>query len=56
MFMGRDYERASYRREQLVVSKEQFAAAEKRRSAYFYPDLEAEMPAQTLLAPPREES
>ncbi len=56
LFMSRDYEQASYRREQLVVNKEQFAAAEKRRSAYFYPDLEAEMPPQTLLAPPREKS
>ena len=56
IFMSRDYEQASYRREQLVVSKEQFVAAEKRRSAYFYPDLEAEMPPQTLLAPPKEES
>jgi hypothetical protein len=54
--MSSDYELASYRREQLVVNKEQFVAAEKRPSAYGYPDREAEMPAQTLLAPPREKS
>jgi len=54
LFMSRDYEQASYRREQLVVNKEQFVAAEKRPSAYGYPDREAEMPAQTLLAPPKE--
>lgn len=54
LFMSRDYEKASYRRESLVMNKEQFIAAEKRRSAYAYPDLEAEMPPQTLLAPPKE--
>ncbi len=54
LFMSRDYEQASYFRESLVVKKEQFIAAEKRPSAYAYPDLEAEMPPQTLLAPPKE--
>jgi len=54
LFMSRDYEKATYRRESLVMNKEQFIAAEKRRSAYAYPDLEAEMPPQTLLAPPKE--
>jgi len=52
--MSRDYEKATYRRESLVMNKEQFAAAEKRPSAYAHPDLEAEMPPQTLLAPPKE--
>ncbi len=54
LFMSRDYEKAGYRRESLVMNTEQFIAAEKRRSAYAYPDLEAEMPPQTLLAPPKE--
>lgn len=53
LFMSTDYEKASYRREALVMNKEQFIAAEKRRSAYAHPDLEAEMPPQTLLAPPK---
>lgn len=56
LFMSRDYEQASYRREQLVMTKEQFIAAEKRPSAYSYPDLEGELPPQTLLAPPKEKS
>jgi len=55
LFMSTDYEKASYRREALVMNKEQFVAAAKTRSAYAYPDLEAEMPPQTLLAPPKEE-
>lgn len=53
LFMSRDYEQACYGREQLVVNKEQFIAAEKRPSAYGYPEREAEMPPQTLLAPPK---
>jgi len=56
LFMSRDYELASYKRGQLVVTKEQFIAAEKRPSAYGYPEREAEMPPQTLLAPPKEKS
>ena len=54
LFMSRDYEKASYRREALVMNKEQFIAAPDKRSAYAYPDLEDEMPPQTLLAPPKE--
>ena len=54
LFMSRDYEMASYRRETLAMNKEQFIAAEKHPSAYAYPELEAEMPPQTLLAPPKE--
>jgi NAD(P)H-quinone oxidoreductase subunit I len=49
LFMSTEYEKASYRRELLVMNKEEFIAAEKRPSAYGYPDLEAEMPPETLL-------
>ncbi len=51
--MSRDYEKASYRREALVLDKEQFIAAEKHPSAYAHPELEAELTPQTLLAPPK---
>ncbi|MBE0415972.1 MAG: 4Fe-4S dicluster domain-containing protein, partial [Dehalococcoidia bacterium] len=54
LFMSRDYEMASYRRETLAMNKEQFIAAEKHPSAYAHPELEVEMPPQTLLAPPKE--
>lgn len=50
LFMGRDYERATYLRSSLVENKEQMAiTAEKQVSAYYKPDLENSLPEQTLL-------
>ena len=49
LFMSREYELASYRREDLMMDKERFIAEEKTPSAYAHEELEAELPAQTLL-------
>ena len=49
--MGYTYERAKYRREELVQNKEDMQAGtgDKRPSGYFYPDIAAKLPKQTLL-------
>ncbi len=48
--LGRDYEQATYRRSQLVLTREEVRLSEKRKpSGYFRPRFEAEMPPQTLL-------
>lgn len=50
LFMGLDYERASYRRPQLVLSKEGLLlSGEKQVSGYARPKIEATLPHQTLL-------
>ena len=48
--MGYAYERAKYRRGELVQTDEMLLASEeRRRSGYMYPDIAAELPQQTLL-------
>jgi len=48
--MGYAYERAKYRREDVVQTNEQLLpSAERRRSGYMYPEIAAELPRQTLL-------
>lgn len=51
LFMGYSYERAKYKRRELIQRKEELTAGEgdKRPSGYFYPDIAAELPRQTLL-------
>ncbi len=49
LFMGRGYERATYRRGQLVMDKERLALAGGEPSAYASPQIEAALPEQTLL-------
>jgi len=48
--MGQSYERASYRRGQVVLSKEELTISEERQpSGYARPEIEALQPEQTLL-------
>jgi formate hydrogenlyase subunit 6/NADH:ubiquinone oxidoreductase subunit I len=50
LHMGYAYERAKYRRNELVQANEQLLASpERRSSAYMHPDIEPELPRQTLL-------
>ena len=50
LFMGYAYERAKYRRSELVLAKEGLlASAERKPSGYFRPKIEASLPPQTLL-------
>lgn len=50
LFMGYNYERASYRRQDLVLSKEDLLPSDKRQpSGYARPKIEAILPQQTLL-------
>ena len=51
LYMGYAYERAKYRRGELVQSKEDMMleSGEKQPSGYFYPEIAAELPRQTLL-------
>ncbi len=50
LFMGHDYERAKYRRRELVQSKEKMLLTpERRASGYFHPGFAAKLPRQTLL-------
>jgi len=51
LFMGYAYERARYRRGELVQSKEDMTleSGEKQPSGYFYPEIAASLPRQTLL-------
>lgn len=50
LYMGRNYENASYRRRELIVSKERMLPLpDKPASAYFRPAEEAKLPEQTLL-------
>ena len=50
LFLGYAYERAQYRRGDLVQSSEKLlASAERRPSGYMHPEIAAELPRQTLL-------
>ena len=50
LFMGYAYERAKYRRGELVQSNEMLlASAERQPSGYMYPQIAATLPEQTLL-------
>ncbi len=50
LFMGYAYERAKYRRGEIVQSNEMLLTSDERqRSGYMYPDIAAELPEQTLL-------
>ena len=50
IYMGYAYERAKYRRTEVVQTNEQLLpSAERRRSGYMYPEIAAKLPRQTLL-------
>jgi NAD(P)H-quinone oxidoreductase subunit I len=50
LFMGYTFERAKYKRNELVQRNEGMQASpERQASAYMHPELEAELPEQTLL-------
>ena len=50
LYMGYDYERARYRRGELVQTKEiMLESPDRQVSGYFYPGLAAKLPEQTLL-------
>jgi len=50
LFMGYAYERAKYRRNELVQSNDMMlASADRKPSAYMHPELAEELPRQTLL-------
>ncbi len=50
LFMGYAYERAKYRRNDLVQANEMLLASEERKpSSYFHPEIDEELPEQTLL-------
>ena len=50
LFMGYAYERAKYRRSELVQTNEMLlSSAERRPSGYMHPEIAAELPRQTLL-------
>jgi formate hydrogenlyase subunit 6/NADH:ubiquinone oxidoreductase subunit I len=50
LFMGSAYECAKYKRGELIQSNEKlYASSERKISAFMHPELEADIPAQTLL-------
>jgi len=50
LYMGYSYERAKYRRGELVQTKEMMLeSVDRPASGYFYPDLAVKLPRQTLL-------
>ncbi len=50
LFMGYAYERAKYRRGELVQADEMLLASEERqRSGYMHPEIASELPRQTIL-------
>jgi len=50
LFMGYAYERAKYRRDEMVQAGEMLlASAERPSSGYMHPEVAAELPGQTLL-------
>ena len=50
IYMGYAYERAKYRREEVVQTNEQLLpSVERQRSGYMYPEIAAKLPRQTLL-------
>jgi NAD(P)H-quinone oxidoreductase subunit I len=50
LYMGYAYERAKYRREEIIQTNEQLLpSADRPRSGYMYPEIAAQLPRQTLL-------
>ena len=50
LFMGYSFERAKYRRQEVIQTNEQLLpSAERQRSGYMYPEIAAQLPRQTLL-------
>lgn len=49
LFFGRSYERARFRRNELVSTKESMSSPEKKKSAWYHADLEDSLPEQDLL-------
>jgi len=50
LFMGYAYERARYRRQELVLAKEALLVSDERQpSGYMHPEIAAQLPKQTLL-------
>ena len=50
LFMGYAYERARYRRGELILAKEDLLESEERKpSGYAHPEIAANLPKQTLL-------
>jgi NADH-quinone oxidoreductase subunit H len=49
LFFGRSYERSMYRRGELLAHAADMSSPEKEKSAYNNPDLEKDLPEQTLL-------
>jgi len=50
LFMGYAYERARYRRQELVLDRETLLESDERqRSGYMHPEIAAKLPRQTLL-------
>ena len=49
VFMGYNYERAKYRRGELVMSKEDMSIAHEKASGYYHPEIAKNLPAQDLL-------
>ena len=48
--MGYAYERARYRRQELVLAKEALLVSDERQpSGYMHPEIAAQLPKQTLL-------
>ncbi len=49
IFIGYTYERAKYRRQELVMSKEDMGIEHEKPSGYFHPEIAKDLPQQTLL-------
>jgi formate hydrogenlyase subunit 6/NADH:ubiquinone oxidoreductase subunit I len=49
LFMGQSYEQARYARRWLWADKEALMSPDARPSAYYHPELEEQIPRQTLL-------
>jgi NAD(P)H-quinone oxidoreductase subunit I len=49
IFMGYNYERAKYRRGELVMSKEDMSIEHEKASGYYHPEIAAKLPEQDLL-------
>lgn len=49
IFLGYTYERAKYRRKELVMSKEDMSIAHEKPSGYFHPEIAEKLPEQSLL-------
>ena len=49
LFMGYAFERAKYRRQELVLSREELLIDGKQPSSYAHPELDETLPEQTML-------